>query len=175
MGTPWNSLRGTSQAARERSFRLHGARVKSQLGRRWMFYQTFKCQSQKKNPAIMGIGWQPKWLSQLNGAKNICKNILFFSLTFTFCRLCQCGLGGNEAAFANTSSIHFKSSQRQKCQISIWIKCARVWFIYSLKSIISFCKPNITNCLETSKEFLIILEENRFLFWDTVLNWIQSE
>ena len=107
--------------------------------------------------------------------RKICKNILLFSLTFTFCRLCQCGLGGNEAAFANTSSIHFKSSQRQKCQISIWIKCARVWFIYSLKSIISFCKPNITNCLETSKEFRIILEENRFLFWDTVLNWIQSE
>ena len=78
MGTPWNSLRGTSQAARERSFRLHGARVKSQLGRRWMFYQTFKCQSQKKNPAIMGIGWQPKWLSQLNGAtKNLQKYFTF--------------------------------------------------------------------------------------------------
>ena len=117
---------------------------------------------------------QNGWVSWMEQQK-ICKNILLFSLTFTFCRLCQCGLGGNEAAFANTSSIHFKSSQRQKCQISIWIKCARVWFIYSLKSIISFCKPNITNCLETSKEFRIILEENRFLFWDTVLNWIQSE
>ena len=60
------------------------------------------------------------------------------------------------------ASIHLKSPHRGKRQISIWIKSARVWYIYSLRSIISSCKPNITNCLETSKECQSIFQENLY-------------
>ena len=100
------------------------------------------------------------WSETLWALRNgiICEKRI--SSTFSFFRLCHGVVGGNGPAFANTSSIHSKSSQRQKCQISIWIKCARVWYIYPLKSIISSCKPNITNCLETSKEIQIILKPN---------------
>ena len=60
------------------------------------------------------------------------------------------------------ASIHLKSPHRGKRQISIWIKSARVWYIYSLRRIISSCKPNITNCLETSKECQSIFQENLY-------------
>ena len=75
-------------------------RVKSQLGRRWM----------SKEIIQVVIDLKPLWAT-LNG-------IIFgkmISSTFSFCRLCHGVVGGNGAAFANTSSIHFKSSQRQKC------------------------------------------------------------